>query len=545
MELNYLFQIITGKTYNRNVLWFLTLISLFPSKTIGQTKDIVNVADIRSGELFNSYVDVFETVEDIPVEDVISRIENHSISISKNNISQGFSENIYWVYFELNYEEANESQKRYLLELDNPHIDKYDFYHINNDTISKISSGGDHYPFQNRKYDSETFIFPLELESRYNAFILKIDKRKSSIRFPLIIWESNEFKKYQLAQKKIHGVFFGFIFLIVIASLGIAYFLKNKLFAIYGMYILLLFLFIFTTNGYSFKYLYPNQAVLNDYVRLLLTLANTLIASYYILLFINLKKHRPRNILVLKVSALSFLLIFCIWIIFPTWVRSNGLVFLNIFYFLIFVLGLIITVSAIQVYPIEKKNVITLSVSFTFSVLGTFGFILLEYGVVEQSFFIIDPVSAGLGIEILLLSIAMGIRVKKIVGDVKNIEADNEEQEQRNLLLKENNGINANSVIRLNEKNVNFSDIRFIKSDGHYLRFCLQNQIQPVLVRMSTKEIIAVLPLLKFVQIHRSYIVNIDFVKIKYATKLVLKDNVELPVSRSFKNEVQNLTIQT
>ena len=212
---------------------------------------------------------------------------------------------------------------------------------------------------------------------------------------------------------------------------------------------------------------------------------------------------------------------------------------------LIFIVAIIITVSAIQVYSFEKKNVIILGVSFAFSILGAFGFILIEYGVVDQSFFIIDPVSAGLGIEILLLSIAMATRVKKISADANQLEADNQLLEKQNTAFKENQKISDSDEIKLNDTSILFSAIKFIESDGHELNFNLQNQDQPVQVRMSMKQIITLLPYAKFIQIHRSYIVNIDFVKIKYASKLILKDGKEIPVSRSFKNELQNLSLQS
>lgn len=97
---------------------------------------------------------------------------------------------------------------------------------------------------------------------------------------------------------------------------------------------------------------------------------------------------------------------------------------------------------------------------------------------------------------------------------------------------------NKHEIIELKSRAVlQINDIISIKADGHYLEFNLTNKNTPEIDRNRIKTIMDNLPD-KFIQIHRSHIVNVDFVKIKYADKVVLDDGSELPISRTYKDSL-------
>lgn len=110
----------------------------------------------------------------------------------------------------------------------------------------------------------------------------------------------------------------------------------------------------------------------------------------------------------------------------------------------------------------------------------------------------------------------------------KKIDKQRAEIEQNHLQLIE---LKSRAVLPLEE-------ITSIKSDGHYLEFYLANKNKPEIDRNRIKEILTDLPPSKFVQIHRSYIVNIQYIKIKYASRVLMMDGRELPVSRTYKEEL-------
>ena len=95
-------------------------------------------------------------------------------------------------------------------------------------------------------------------------------------------------------------------------------------------------------------------------------------------------------------------------------------------------------------------------------------------------------------------------------------------------------------IIELKSKAViETQEIVSIKSDGHYLEFSLKSKERPEVDRNQLKNILGVLPDY-FVQIHRSYIINLKEVRVKFADKIQMKNGQELPVSRSYKSKLND-----
>ena len=67
----------------------------------------------------------------------------------------------------------------------------------------------------------------------------------------------------------------------------------------------------------------------------------------------------------------------------------------------------------------------------------------------------------------------------------------------------------------------------------------MTTKTSPEIDRQTLKWAISNLPSDSFIQIHRSYIVNVKQVKVLKASELILFDNTTLKVSRSFKNNLQ------
>ncbi|WP_258102319.1 tetratricopeptide repeat protein [Marinoscillum pacificum] len=110
-------------------------------------------------------------------------------------------------------------------------------------------------------------------------------------------------------------------------------------------------------------------------------------------------------------------------------------------------------------------------------------------------------------------------------------------QEQEKADLQKEIEKQRTQIIELKSKAIlEAQEIVSIKSDGHYLEFSLKNKPKPEVDRNKLKDILEVLPDF-FIQIHRSYIINIKEVRVKFADKVEMKNGEELPVSRKFKEE--------
>lgn len=86
---------------------------------------------------------------------------------------------------------------------------------------------------------------------------------------------------------------------------------------------------------------------------------------------------------------------------------------------------------------------------------------------------------------------------------------------------------------------VPFEDLAFIEAAQNYVRFHVQGK--PLLVYLTLKEVKASLPEDRFVQVHRSYIVNLDQVETVDAGEIQLgKGGRQIPMSSSYRREFES-----
>ncbi|WP_339901811.1 LytTR family DNA-binding domain-containing protein [uncultured Cyclobacterium sp.] len=87
---------------------------------------------------------------------------------------------------------------------------------------------------------------------------------------------------------------------------------------------------------------------------------------------------------------------------------------------------------------------------------------------------------------------------------------------------------------------IKFIDILWLKGYGDYLKFYLKKNSQPLVVRMSFKEIVSILPPKQFIRIHKSYMVAIDEITSIRKSSLFLGE-LEFSVGEFYKESVEKL----
>ncbi|MEN8123590.1 MAG: LytTR family DNA-binding domain-containing protein [Bacteroidota bacterium] len=82
------------------------------------------------------------------------------------------------------------------------------------------------------------------------------------------------------------------------------------------------------------------------------------------------------------------------------------------------------------------------------------------------------------------------------------------------------------------------NEIIYVESMGDYIRFYLDDK--KVVALLSLSKIIELLPDEKFIQIHRSYIINIE--KINFIQNNIISlGQYQLPISKSRKKELMDI----
>ena len=88
---------------------------------------------------------------------------------------------------------------------------------------------------------------------------------------------------------------------------------------------------------------------------------------------------------------------------------------------------------------------------------------------------------------------------------------------------------------------IRFDDLKWVKSDGNYLELYCKDEKH--LVRSSMKNFVQRLPANRFLQVHKSYLVNLEHIK-SIDHRNVRIDDELIPIGRAFLDEIKkNLNI--
>ncbi|MFT7072090.1 MAG: DNA-binding LytR/AlgR family response regulator, partial [Patiriisocius sp.] len=108
-----------------------------------------------------------------------------------------------------------------------------------------------------------------------------------------------------------------------------------------------------------------------------------------------------------------------------------------------------------------------------------------------------------------------------------------------NYKLKNDDGFDDEDFIfvksNLKKRKVFLNELRYIEALGDYVKLVTEHDALVVLSTMKAFE--ALLPIDRFLRIHKSYIVNLDKVE-RYNSKVIELDKEELPLSRNRKSDL-------
>jgi two-component system, sensor histidine kinase LadS len=203
-------------------------------------------------------------------EDTTAQLTIEQITVKQNQfklqpgslLNRGYTASHHWLHIRLN---ARTSQTAYL-ELDNPRINAFWFYQINQNRLVSQAVTGDERPFSSRGFPSYNWVFPVALDGKTPADLyIMVAKRHEVLGVRVKVWEGTAFERNDRNNYLFWGLLTGFTLLILLINL-VAFLATRQ--AIYGWFIGLILAIAFhisTQSGLGFQYLWANQPGFNRY----------------------------------------------------------------------------------------------------------------------------------------------------------------------------------------------------------------------------------------------------------------------------------------
>jgi two-component system, sensor histidine kinase LadS len=378
---------------------------------------IIDVPNDLTSININQQTSVYYTEQDLNSNEALTAIQKGQMLESQQKVTQGFSTDFFWIIFSI----KNNAHLPILLELNNPHIDYSDFYQIKKDSAILLGSAGDRLNFDIRPVINRRIIYPLPI-SDTSHFLLKVDKRYASVSFPLTIYRLHIFESFEKRADLIYGFYFGVLMFISFISLLVGFGLSDKVFLSYSGYVFLVALYIFTQLGFSHQFIFPNHPDPSSYIRVLFAALVTVSAMDFFSKLLKVNSYLPTLHSIYRWTILTIFILIAFWFINKAF-SDNYYIFtiplLNVLYVIILFLLVSIGFVVYKTWAFQKRILIIYTISFAAIFIGAFLYILVEYGLIPESNFPLNPVLIGSIMEIMILSIAMIYRVKEI-NDNKN-----------------------------------------------------------------------------------------------------------------------------
>ncbi len=324
-------------------------------------------------------------------------------------INFGYSHSAWWLRFCLRG--SPELPRELLLEIRFPSIDSIDVYSPHREAggalVYTATHGGDQAPWAEREIRHRSHVFRLAVPDTEDAFYLRVAS-DSVLTVPLYLWRAAAFTDADRDTQMILGGFYGLIVALVIYNLMLFFSLKDRVYLYYVLYTSVFGLFLFSYDGLSFEYLWPESVWWANHAPATTLSLTLMFGAIFARAFLVLPQIAPRAdrfiagaaVLagLLAMSAASGLLLE-----YGTILRLLSLIGASAA-----IVALYVSVrEVLRGYRPARFFLIAWSGLLVFILLGT----LRNYGLAPTNFATIYCLHIGLVLDVLLLSFGLGDRI--------------------------------------------------------------------------------------------------------------------------------------
>jgi hypothetical protein len=394
--------------YLRNLSQFLVFILFFCglNSVIGKEVLTLSKASVEIS-LNNKYLDIYEDVMNSwTIKDVSGKGFNRNYKINTDSSRFAYILNpkaAYWGCFSI--KTSDFIKKRFVFENLDEHIEHFEFYKPLSDHSYELVKTGFALPFMQREYQHKNFVFDIEADTSVKTFYFKVT---SNSKNPILvrIKSQNNFVEYSNNEYILLGIYYGILAIMAVYNFLIFMSLREKVYLHYLFYVLCCVIISFGEDGLGFQYFWPSHPGWNLYINNLAPLLLILSFALYSKSFLETKLYFPK----INILINGILLIYIV-----TFVFDNNLFNLkwnSPFFILPF---LILYVTSILIWKKGYRPARYYILAYSFMLTGI-GFLILRMGftIIWKSIFIVYSFNMGVVFEIVILSFALGDRIKII-----------------------------------------------------------------------------------------------------------------------------------
>ncbi|MCG8613951.1 MAG: diguanylate cyclase [Pseudomonadales bacterium] len=265
---------------------------------------------------------------------------------------------------------------------------------------------GDNLPYDQRPVKHRDFVIPLDLDANETVHFAINIQTQGTAKLPLTIWRPDAFEAYNYEVQMLHGIYFGFMVVMVLYNFFIFLWVRDRSYLYYLGYVAGLGLVQFTFLGFSYQYLWPTSPWLQEKL-MPVGICFTLVSiCAFTLVFLDIKKYSRFGAGTLTaIISLAVLFAFLAFFLPYTLMTRLSILLVLIGSCTCFLLGLLTLI---------KRNPFALFYMLAWSTLlgGAFMLAMTGFNWLPSNVITINALEIGGAAEVVLLSLALAARIK-------------------------------------------------------------------------------------------------------------------------------------
>ncbi|MBI1305239.1 MAG: hypothetical protein GC181_01345 [Bacteroidetes bacterium] len=402
----------------------LLITNLFYSNTKANT-----VEYIKSDEaiLVGKYVSYTSITSDSLVYDLF-KTENRMSEWKHSNksvLNLGFDPSIHVLKFHI-LNNSNSNNLR--IEIAKPSLDLVKFY-LNNKLLTEITEGAN---FKHREIQDPHPTFNFLCNKGDSVSVCIVVQSKDEIILPIYLGSQKVISERSMLREVFFGIFAGIMIVMLFHNFFIYLSLKDNIYILYFINIVILFIGQASLLGYSNKYIWPYSTYFPDISIVLFPLLTIVVGMLYVFYFLDMRSHFKSSTYI----VFGFISICIVGIIIGI---SGGIAISSL------ILRIAGAVSALYVIItsliLARKGLTSakyLFFAWSFFLVGVILFVLKDLNVLQYNIITNYSMTIGSALETILLSFALADRINTLKKEREDSQRQMLEEMRKNRDLTEN-----------------------------------------------------------------------------------------------------------
>lgn len=234
----------------------------------------------------------------------------------------------YW--FKFSIKNSSKSQKDYLFALNSPYLNEVQFHVVRNGQPELLSKTGTWYPFNTRPLSYFDFVLPIALPPGESATYYVLSHKLLEIYNikPELI-AKDAFEEKELSQYGFIGIVIGIMLFNVVINLFLGFTLKDKIHFWYVCYVMCSLMWLMSSIGIDFQFLYPSYPEFFKYSQRVFGVATIILMGQLAVYFLRLNDTKGPSYYFLNIVGGIAKISIAMWVFF-VYVFSTMSAFTNV-----------------------------------------------------------------------------------------------------------------------------------------------------------------------------------------------------------------------